>query len=123
MILYKDESMVYEMADNADWRLMGLLAVIEHLARLRGCGVGVTSVFRLDGVHGAGRAFDNRFFTLVSFARNYEVGPDIEDELNKKIEYGVGHDGELHPAALWHDAGTGLHLHVQVPDHELILRR
>ena len=122
MILYKDESMAYDLSLAVDWRLIPLLALTEEEARKRSCGVRVSGVLRDDGVHQY-RAFDCGFFTLRTYIRNYDVGLAIEEAVNEKVEYGIGHDGKLHPAALWHDAGSGLHLHVQVPDHELILRQ
>ena len=122
MILYKEEQLAYDFVQ-ADWRLVPLLAAVEEEARQRSCGVRVTCVFRLDGIHGAGRAFDNGFFDIMNYTRNYDVGPVIEKAINTHTVYGLGHDGQDRPAALWHDSGTGLHLHVQVPDHDLILKQ
>lgn len=122
MILYKDEQYFYDLQLDADWRLKCLLAELEHQARKRGCGVRVTSVVRDRGVH-RNRALDCGFFELTTLVRRPDVGADIAVQLNGKVDYGLAHDGQPRPSALWHDAGSGFHLHLQVPDHELILRQ
>ena len=122
MILYKRDRLAYEFAYDVDWRVRMIVFELEHQCAIKGCGVRVTSIIRSSGIH-TKRALDCTFFDLTDYAKNDNIGEVMEAHLNGAFEYGLGHDGKVHPTALWHDVGTGPHLHVQVPDHDLIVRR
>lgn len=122
MIIYKEDRFAREMAFDVDWRARALLFEVEHQAMLKRAGVRVTSVIRGSGIH-TKRAIDCTFFDLTDMMPFPSVGPEIEKWLNDAADYGLGHDGEHKPIAYWHDAGTGYHLHIQVPDGDLKLKR
>ena len=122
MILYKRDKLAFEFAYDVDWRARMLVLELEHQAKLQGCGVRITSIIRSSGIH-TDRAIDCTFFDLTDFTKNDTIGPVMEFRFNSILQYGLGHDGKDHPVALWHDAGTGPHLHIQVPDHDLTARR
>ena len=131
MIQFKGTSHEIPMLGELRRGSIGLRCVVHEVeveAERLGYTMRCTSVQReTGGVHNSDppRAADFTFVRLPDRVQEYppkEIGPYLKDWVNERFVYGKNADGtkDLN-CALWHDAGTGKHLHIQVPTHPLIV--
>jgi hypothetical protein len=125
MIHHKRLVTSYELGE-VDLCLRLILWSVEEKAEDLGYGLRVTSIKRNDGrIHSLDRALDLTFFALPGWEPRIsatEVGPFLERWVNARFIYGKGSDGRPRNVAWWHDAGSGLHLHIQIPASRLVVR-